>query len=77
MRSAMRRVARKWVNARDIVERVTVTFGGLLWDLDGLWDGDDVWDEGDGETAWGATEWDTSETGAEWDSPLFAWDAFC
>ena len=77
MRSAMRRVARKWVNARDIVDRVTITFGGLLWDLDGLWDGDDAWDEGDGETAWGATEWDTSETGAEWDSPLFAWDAFC
>lgn len=77
LRSAMRRVARQWVSARDIVDRVTVTFGGLLWDLDGLWDGDDVWDEGDGERAWGATEWDTSETGAEWDSPLFAWDAFC
>lgn len=77
LRSAMRRVARQWVNARDIVDRVTVTFGGLLWDLDALWDSEEVWDEGDGELAWSAPEWDTEETGVEWDSALAAWDAFC
>lgn len=77
IRPQLRRVVRKWLNARDVCDRVLVTLGGLLWDLDILWDGDDVWDTGDGTTEWSAIEWDSSEDDAAWDSLLLAWDAFC
>lgn len=76
IRPQLRRVVRQWINARDVCDRVLVTFGGLLWDLDVLWDGDDVWDTGDDAVEWSAIEWDSSEDDAMWDSPLLAWDAF-
>lgn len=77
VRPQLRRVLRQWVNARDVVDRVVVAFGSLLWDVDARWDGADVWDAGDGLTLWQSPEWDSSETGAVWDDPLYAWDAFC
>lgn len=77
VRPQLRRVLRQWVNARDVVDRVVIAFGSLLWDLDSLWDGEDLWDEGDGETVWQSPEWDSAEEGALWDAPLMAWDAFC
>lgn len=77
IRPQLRRVIRKWMNARDICDRVLVTFGSLLWDIDILWDGEDTWDTGDGFTEWAAIEWDSSEDYAVWDSLTIAWDAFC
>ena len=62
---------------KQIVDRVVIASGGLLWDVDALWDGDDVWDAGDAGDEWDAPEWDTDEDGAVWDSPAMAWDAFC
>lgn len=76
-RAVLRPVLRKWMNARDVCDRVVLAYGSLLWDLDGVWDGEDVWDEGDGEDIWQSPEWDTSEAGAVWDAPHLAWDAFC
>ena len=76
VRPQLRAVLRQWINARDVVDRVVIAFGSLLWDLDSLWDGDDVWDVG-GETVWQSVEWDSAEDGAVWDAPLMAWDAFC
>ncbi|MBP6834372.1 MAG: hypothetical protein KA978_26535 [Deltaproteobacteria bacterium] len=77
VRPQLRRVLRQWINARDVVDRVVIASGGLLWDVDALWDGDDVWDAGDAGDEWDAPEWDTDEDGAVWDSPAMAWDAFC
>lgn len=76
IRPQLRRVVRQWINARDVCDRVLVTFGGLLWNIDILWDGDDVWDAGDGSIEWSAIEWDSSEDDAAWDSLHLAWDAF-
>lgn len=76
-RPRLRRALRESVGARDVVDRVVVAFGSLLWDVDAVWDGDDVWDAGDGEAVWQSPEWDSAEAGAVWDGPEMAWDAFC
>ena len=76
-RPQLRRVLRQWIGARDIVDRVVIGYGSLLWDVDAVWDGEDVWDTGDGWAAWQSPDWDSTEDGAVWDGPLMAWDAFC
>ena len=73
----LRRALRKWVNARDVVDRVVVAYGSLLWDLDSLWDSTDLWDEGDGWSLWQSPAWDSTDTDALRDNAVVRWDAFC
>lgn len=70
-RKALRRVLRKWINARDRVEVVQIDRGGLLW----------------GRFPWGGATWTTSTTttwgppawGATGEAVYgaFTWGAFC
>ncbi len=69
-RAQLRRVLRKWINARDRVEVVQIDRGGFLW-------GRFRWGAAPYSTTvatyWGAPAWGSSE--AAWGR--FAWGAFC
>lgn len=69
-RPQLRRVLRKWINARDRVYTVTVAAGHAVWGRF-VW-GDDVWATGT-QTVWGPPAFGSTE--ARWGA--FAWGVFC